>query len=72
MADKRGNKNANDTGSPTARARDDLRTATKKDKPGDKRAEGRDQATKAKKGDNKKKSDTTKPKKNVNTNKKRQ
>ena len=43
MSDKRGNQNTGDTGSPTSRPRDDLRTATKKDKPKDQRAEGRDQ-----------------------------
>ncbi len=35
MGDKRGNQNTYDTGSPTTHARDDLRTATKKDKPGE-------------------------------------
>ena len=42
MADKRGSQNAHDTGSPSARARDDLRTASKKKKPNDQRDEGRD------------------------------
>jgi len=42
MSDKRGQQNTHDTGSPTSRGRDDLRTATKKDKPKDQRAEGRD------------------------------
>lgn len=42
MADKRAQQNTHDTGSATSRARDDLRTATKKDKPFDQRAEGRD------------------------------
>ena len=42
MADKRGSQNTHDTGSPTARARDDLRTASKKKKPNDQRSEGRD------------------------------
>lgn len=42
MSDKRGQQNTGDTGSPNTRARDDLRTATKKDKPKDQRAEGRD------------------------------
>jgi len=42
MADKRGSQNTYDTGSPSARARDDLRTASKKKKPNDQRDEGRD------------------------------
>ena len=42
MSDKRGNQNTHDTGSSTSRGRDDLRTASKKDKPKDQRAEGRD------------------------------
>jgi hypothetical protein len=42
MADKRGNQNTHDTGSASARARDDLRTASKKKKPNDQRDEGRD------------------------------
>ena len=42
MADKRGSQNTHDTGSPSARARDDLRTASKKKKPNDQRNEGRD------------------------------
>ena len=42
MADKRGQQNTHDTGSPTARARDDLRTGSKKKKPNDQRDEGRD------------------------------
>ncbi len=54
MGDKRGNQNTYDTGSPTTHARDDLRTATKKDKPGDQRAEGRDKKSDGK-GQNSKK-----------------
>lgn len=42
MTDKRGRQDTGDSGSPTSRPRDDLRTATKKDKPNDQRAEGRD------------------------------
>jgi hypothetical protein len=42
MSDKRGKQNTHDTGSSTSRGRDDLRTASKKDKPKDQRAEGRD------------------------------
>lgn len=44
MADQRnhGRQNTHDTGSPQARPRDDLRTATKKQKPKDERDEGRD------------------------------
>jgi len=42
MGDKRGNHNTHDTGSSTSRARDDLRTASKKKKPNDQRDEGRD------------------------------
>ena len=42
MADQRGQQNTHDTGSPTARARDDLRTGSKKKKPNDQRDEGRD------------------------------
>ncbi len=44
MADQRnhGRQNTHDTGSPQARPRDDLRTATKKKKPHDERDEGRD------------------------------
>jgi len=42
MADKRGKQDTHDTGSPSARARDDLRTASKKKKPNDQRDEGRD------------------------------
>ena len=53
MADKRGNQKPNDTGSPTARARDDLRTASKKDKPKDQRAEGRDKKDMKDKSDKK-------------------
>ena len=42
MADQRGQQNTHDTGSPTSRARDDLRTGSKKKKPKDQRDEGRD------------------------------
>lgn len=42
MSDQRGQQNTHDTGSSTSRGRDDLRTATKKDKPKDQRSEGRD------------------------------
>lgn len=42
MSDKRGRQDTHDTGSPTSRGRDDLRTATKKDKPFEQRDEGRD------------------------------
>lgn len=42
MSDKRGQQNTHDTGSSTSRGRDDLRTASKKHKPKDQRAEGRD------------------------------
>ena len=42
MSDKRGQQNTHDTGSSTARARDDLRTGSKKKKPNDQRSEGRD------------------------------
>ena len=42
MADQRGQQNTGDTGSPTARARDDLRTASKKKKPNEQRDEKRD------------------------------
>ena len=59
MADKRGSQNTHDTGSPSARARDDLRTASKKKKPNDQRNEGRDKkdaqdklSTNAQDGDN--------------------
>ena len=51
MSDKRGKGQTGDTGSSTARARDDLRTASKKDKPNDQRAEGRDRKLKEKKPD---------------------
>ena len=44
MADKRGRQDTHDTGSPTSRGRDDLRTATKKSKPFEQRAEGRDKS----------------------------
>jgi len=54
MADQRdkGRKDTHDTGSATARPRDDLRTATKKSKPNEQRDEQRD-----KKGQEKKKTD---------------
>ncbi len=42
MGDKRGRQNTHDTGAPTTRARDDLRTGSKKKKPNDQRDEGRD------------------------------
>ncbi len=42
MSDKRSQQNTHDAGSSTARARDDLRTASKKKKPYDQRDEGRD------------------------------
>jgi len=42
MADQRSQQNTHDTGSSTSRARDDLRTASKKKKPQNQRAEGRD------------------------------
>jgi hypothetical protein len=47
MADSRnqGRQNTHDTGSPTARPRDDLRTANKKKKPNEQRDEQRDQET---------------------------
>lgn len=48
MGDKRGQQNTHDTGSSTSRARDDLRTATKRKKPFEQRAEGRDKADETK------------------------
>lgn len=42
MGDKRGRQNTHDMGAPTTRARDDLRTGSKKKKPNDQRDEGRD------------------------------
>lgn len=54
MADKRGRQDTYDTGSPTSRGRDDLRTATKKDKPFEQRAEGRDKPDKSDAKDQKK------------------
>lgn len=42
MSDKRSRSETHDTGSPTARARDDLRTATVKGKPNSTRNEKRD------------------------------
>jgi hypothetical protein len=54
MADNRnqGRKNTHDTGSPTARPRDDLRTASKKEKPNEKRDESRDREDTAQNQDN--------------------
>jgi hypothetical protein len=46
--DNRSPQNTHDTGSPQARARDDLRTASKKHKPNEQRDEQRDQETKEK------------------------
>jgi len=45
MSDQRnhGRRDTHDTGSPTSRPRDDLRTATKKSKPNEQRDEQRDQ-----------------------------
>jgi hypothetical protein len=53
MADKRGQRqNTHDTGAPTSRPRDDLRTANKRDKPHEQRSEGRDKdAQKAQEND---------------------
>lgn len=50
MSDQRnhGRQNTHDTGSPTARPRDDLRTASKKEKPNEERDEQRDQEEKEK------------------------
>ncbi len=42
MSDNRSQQNTHDTGSSASRARDDLRTASKKQKPKDQRSEGRD------------------------------
>lgn len=44
--DKRGQQNTHDTGSPQARARDDLRTANKKKKPNEQRDEQREKEDK--------------------------
>lgn len=44
--DHRGQQNTHDTGSPQARARDDLRTANKKQKPNEQRDEQRDKEEK--------------------------
>ena len=51
MSDQRnhGRQNTHDTGSPTARPRDDLRTASKKEKPNEERDEQRDKEEKEKK-----------------------
>ena len=57
MSDKRGSQNTHDTGSSTARARDDLRTGSKKGKPFDQRNEGRDKKGKKAKSSGKNKSD---------------
>ena len=51
MSDQRSQQNTHDTGSSTSRARDDLRTASKKKKPKDQRAEGRDKKDMADKAD---------------------
>ncbi len=51
MSDQRSQQDTHDTGSSSARARDDLRTASKKKKPNDKRAEGRDKKDTADKAD---------------------
>lgn len=50
MADNRnqGRQDTHDTGSPQARPRDDLRTATKKQKPNEQRDEQRDNEEKPK------------------------
>ncbi len=55
MADKRTPQNTHDTGSPTTRARDDLRTASKGSRPMEKRAESRDKNDRQKAGQSKKK-----------------
>jgi hypothetical protein len=44
--DHRGQQDTHDTGSPQARARDDLRTANKKQKPNEQRDEQRDKELK--------------------------
>ncbi len=49
--DHRGQQNTHDTGSPQARARDDLRTANKKHKPNEQRDEQRDKELKEKQDD---------------------
>jgi hypothetical protein len=49
--DQRGQQNTHDTGSPQARARDDLRTANKKKKPNEQRDEQRDKDEKEKQDD---------------------
>lgn len=46
--DHRSRQDTHDTGSPQARARDDLRTANKKDKPNEERDEQRDKEMKEK------------------------
>lgn len=55
MSDKRGRQDTGDTGSSSSRARDDLRTASKKHKPKDERAEGRDRDLKPEQGNKDKK-----------------
>jgi len=52
MADKRthGRQDTHDTGSPQARPRDDLRTASKKKKPNESRDEKRDKEDEEQKG----------------------
>ena len=52
MGDQRnhGRQNTHDTGSPTARPRDDLRTANKHKKPNEKRDEDRDREDDKEKG----------------------
>ncbi len=50
MNDKRGRQDTSDTGSASSRPRDDLRTASKKHKPKDERAEGRDRNLKPERG----------------------
>ena len=52
MSDQRnqGRQNTHDTGSPAARPRDDLRTASKKGKPNEKRDEDRDREDDKEKG----------------------
>lgn len=53
MGDQRnqGRQNTHDTGSPTSRPRDDLRTANKKPKPNEERDEARDREEGADKPD---------------------
>lgn len=49
--DRRGQQDTHDTGSPQARARDDLRTANKKHKPNEQRDEQRDKDEKPSKAE---------------------